>query len=108
MSEPKVLDLPEVYLEQIRALLRTYVPRAEVWAYGSRVSGGAHEASDFDLVLRSPANLSAEVDGLLNLKEALVESNLPIRVDVVDWARIPEAFHREIARAYVVIQEAGR
>jgi hypothetical protein len=42
------------------------------------------------------------------LRDALVESNLPIRVDVVDWARIPEAFRREIERAYVVVQEGRR
>ena len=33
-----------------------------------------------------------------------MESNLPIRVDVVDWARIPASFHREIEQAYVVVQ----
>ena len=26
----------------------------EVWAYGSRVNGRAHEGSDLDLVIRSP------------------------------------------------------
>ena len=33
-------------------------PTAEVWAYGSRVTGEAHEASDLDLVVRRP-NLEA-------------------------------------------------
>jgi predicted nucleotidyltransferase len=110
MSGPETvsLDLPEKYLEQVRALLRTHVPRAEVWAYGSRVSGGGHEASDLDLVLRNPANLGTEVTGLFDLKEAFIESDLPIRVDIMDWARIPESFHREIERAHVVIQEGSR
>ncbi|MFN5236631.1 MAG: nucleotidyltransferase domain-containing protein [Bacteroidota bacterium] len=26
----------------------------EVWAYGSRVNGDAHEGSDLDLVIRTP------------------------------------------------------
>jgi len=109
MSEPKTvsLDLPEKYLEQVRDLLRIHVPHAEVWAYGSRVSGGGHEASDLDLVLRSPANLRQEAPGLFDLKEAFIESELPIRVDIIDWARIPESFHGEIERAHVVIQEAS-
>ena len=38
------------------------------------------------------------------MKEALVESNLPIRVDIVDWAHIPAGFQREIERAYAVVQ----
>ena len=109
MSEPKTvsLDLPEKYLEQVRGLLRIHVPHAEVWAYGSRVSGGSHEASDLDLVLRSPANLRQEAPGLFDLKEAFIESELPIRVDIMDWARIPESFHGEIERAHVVIQEGS-
>ena len=101
------LDLPQKYLEQVKALLRTHAPHAEVWAYGSRVTGGSHEASDLDLVLRNPQNLLEETGALSDLKEAFTESNLPIRVDIMDWARIPESFHREIERAHVVVQEGG-
>ena len=107
-SKTILLDLPQKYLEQIQSLLRTHVPHAEVWAYGSRVTGSGHEASDLDLVLRNPQNLLEETTGLHNLKEAFTESNLPIRVDVMDWARIPESFRCEIERAHVVVQEAYR
>ena len=86
-------------------LLRTHVPHAEVWAYGSRVTGNGHEASDLDLVLRNPQNLLEETDALPDLKEAFTESNLPIRVEIMDWARIPTSFHREIERAHMVVQE---
>lgn len=99
------LDLPQKYLKQVQVLLRAHVPRAEVWAYGSRVTGGGHEASDLDLVLRNPQNLLEETGALSDLKEAFVESNLPIRVDIMDWARIPASFHREIEWAHVVVQE---
>ena len=109
MSTPETvpLNLPKQYLEQVMALLRAHAPQAEVWAY-SRVSGGGHAASDLDLVLRNPANPDAETPGLFDLKEAFIESDLPIRVDVMDWARIPESFHREIERAHVVIQVGTR
>ena len=107
MSAPKTitLDLPQKYLEQVQALLRAHVPHAEVWAYGSRVTGGSHAASDLDLVLRNPKNQNEETSALYALKEAFIESNLPIRVDVMDWARIPASFHREIEREHVVVQE---
>ena len=101
------LDLPQKYLEQVQALLRDHVPHVEVWAYGSRVTGDSHEASDLDLVLRNPQDLQEENSALSELKEAFIESNLPIRVDVMDWARIPTSFHREIERAHVVVQEGG-
>ena len=99
------LDLPQKYLEQVKALLRAHVPHVEVWVYGSRVNGSGHAASDIDLVLRNPQNLQEETSALSDLKEASTESNLPIRVDIMDWARIPESFHREIERAHVVVQE---
>ncbi|PIV33220.1 MAG: hypothetical protein COS34_08880 [Lysobacterales bacterium CG02_land_8_20_14_3_00_62_12] len=98
------VDLPLPYLEQVRVLLLAHVPHSEVWAYGSRVSGGGHSASDLDLVLRNPADLGNEATALLDLQAAFIESNLPIRVDVMDWARIPDSFHREIERMHVVIQ----
>lgn len=104
-SSTIALDLPQKYLEQVKALLRTHVPHAEIWAYGSRVTGSGHEASDLDLVLRNPQNLLEETSVLYDLKEAFIESNLPIRVDIMDWARIPASFHREIERAHVVVQE---
>ncbi len=101
------MDLPQRYLDQVLVLLRAYAPHAEVWAYGSRVNGGGHAASDLDLVLRNPGDPTAEVPKLGNLREAFIESNLPIRVDIMDWSRIPESFHREIERAHVVLQAGG-
>ncbi len=88
----------------VKRLLQEHVPHAEVWAYGSRVTGGAHAASDLDLVLRNPQHLGDETPALRDLRQALVESNLPLRVDVMDWARIPEGFRREIDGRHVVVQ----
>ncbi len=88
----------------LRLLLQQHLPHAEVWAYGSRVNGNGHEASDLDLVVRHPADLKKETSELWEMKEALVESNLPIRVDIIDWAYIPASFRHEIERAYVVVQ----
>ena len=108
MTTTLMLDLPQKHLQQVQALLREYAPDAEVWAYGSRVTGGGHEASDLDLVLRNPDDLREESHALYDLKEAFTESDLPIRVDIMDWARIPESFHREIERAHVVVQEGRK
>jgi len=99
-----MLDLRQKDAEIVLRLLAEYVPDAEVWCYGSRVAGHSHPASDLDLVLRNSADLSVSQTRMAELKSALVESNLPIMVDVVDWARIPEAFRREIEKDYRVIQ----
>lgn len=103
-----MLDLRQKDIEIILRLLAQYVPDTEVWSYGSRVMGRSHPASDLDLVLRNPANLSVPQTGLTQLREALAESDLPILVDVVDWARIPEAFRSEIEKEHRVMQQASR
>ena len=97
------LDLPRSYRERLDALLAEHVPDAEVWAYGSRVNGESHDASDLDLVLRGP-NLAPLGPELSDLVEALEQSNIPIIVEARDWARLPERFHREIERDYVVVR----
>lgn len=102
--ELSILQLSARHLAMLRALLTQHVPQAEVWAYGSRVSGDAHEGSDLDLVLRNPANLSADVEGFAELQEALQQSSLPMLVETHAWARLPEAFHRNIEQEYVVIR----
>ena len=84
-------------------VLAAHVPDAEVWAYGSRVNGQAHDGSDLDLVVRNPDRLAAPQTRLHLLRDALTESDLPILVEVLDWARIPEDMRREIARQHVVV-----
>lgn len=81
-------------------LLLRYLPGVTAWAYGSRVNGTAHEASDLDIVLRSPNLSPISWLALDDFLTALRESNIPILVEARDWARLPESFHREILKNY--------
>ena len=102
------LDIPARFREQIEALLREHVPGVEAWAYGSRVSGGSHEGSDLDLVLRGPMLKQIPSRMLADFAEAVERSNIPILVQVHDWARLPESFHSEIERGYVALVPTSR
>ncbi|MBI4026367.1 MAG: nucleotidyltransferase domain-containing protein [Verrucomicrobia bacterium] len=97
------LDLHPTYRQVLLEVLAAHVPDAEVWAYGSRVNGQAHEGSDLDLVVRNPDRLDQPQRRLYALRDALTESDLPILVEVLDWARIPEDMRREIERQHVVV-----
>lgn len=105
--EADKLQLPPRYLAMVAQLLQQHVPDAEVWAYGSRVAGDSYDASDLDLVVRNPGDLHESIARVALLKEAFVESDLPIIVQVVDWARIPEDFRHEIEAGHVVLQRAS-
>jgi len=39
--------------------------------------------------------------------EALKESNIPLLIQVMDWARIPTSFHSNILPAYEVLRVGG-
>ncbi|MDR3189449.1 MAG: nucleotidyltransferase domain-containing protein [Prevotellaceae bacterium] len=75
----------------------------EVWAYGSRVDGSAHEGSDLDLALRTsdlkplPRSTFAELTGKIQ------DSTIPILVELRDWALLPENFHRNIAQQHEIL-----
>ncbi len=101
------LYLSPKHRKLLQALLQRHVPNVEVWAYGSRVNGTAHEASDLDIVLRSPT-LKPLGPEFSTLVDALEDSNIPIIVQVHDWARLPKSFHREIEKNYVVIEQQPR
>ncbi len=45
------------------------------------------------------------LDKLANISEAFDTSDLPIRVDVVDWASTSEPFRKIIAQDKVVVQQ---
>ena len=75
----------------------------EVWAYGSRVTGNAHDGSDLDLVMITSTREKLPVDTLMDLKEKIRESNIPILVELFDWARLPESFHKNIEACHEVL-----
>lgn len=75
----------------------------EVWAYGSRVTEEAHEGSDLDLVIVTPTQEKIALDVLLDLKEEIQESNIPIVVELFDWARLPKSFHPNIEAQHEVL-----
>lgn len=103
-TSPVTLHLPPQYLAQVSQILHTHLPNAEVWAYGSRVHCDHYDASGLDLVVRQPDRLEQTQENLADVREAFTQSNLPILVQIVDWARIPDSFHREIEAGYVVVQ----
>lgn len=98
-----MIDLAPQHLANVMRLLVAQVPECEVRAFGSRVTGNAKTYSDLDLVLLGPARLP--LWRLAALREAFAESELPIRVDVIDWHAISENFRNIIAAKFEILQK---
>ena len=97
------LNLQPRHWAMLRELLVRYTPHAEAWAYGSRVNGTGHDTSDLDIVLRHPSDVSQDVPGWDELRQALQDSALPILVDLHLWSRLHATFRANIETDYVVL-----
>lgn len=94
-----MIHLEPRHLELVKSLLKHYIPNCSVWAFGSRVSGkNLKPFSDLDLAIRcqnSDKNLQIE-----QLKEAFIESDIPIKIDIVNWNEIDVSFKKIIERQF--------
>ncbi len=69
------------------------------YAYGSRAKGDARKYSDLDLCYQEeiPWNV------LSHLQEDLEESNLPFKVDLVNWKWMSTSFQELIRKDLILI-----
>ncbi len=97
------IDLNPNHLATVKAILAEHVPECEVRAFGSRVTWTAKDYSDLDLAVVGEGPVDWRTLG--RLKEAFEESDLPMRVDVLDWHAISDSFRDVIERGYVIVQD---
>jgi type I restriction enzyme S subunit len=101
--KPPNLDMRPSEWEIVRGILERHVPDREVWAFGSRAKGTAKPYSDLDLAIlgNEPLPLSTAAE----LADDFSESDLPFKVDIVDWAITGERFRGVIEGERVVVQK---
>ncbi|EER46064.1 hypothetical protein AM305_03053 [Actinobacillus minor NM305] len=98
----RALTITNEELAIVKQILQTHIPNLEVWAFGSRVKGNAKPYSDLDLavITKEPLSLQTHAD----LVDAFSESDLPWKVDIVDWALLTENFKHVVQSQYMVVQ----
>lgn len=106
MSDTPSIDIRPDHWLIVQSVLHRHVPQHEVWAFGSRAKWTAKEYSDLDLVVITDKPLSLDV--IAGLSDDFSESDLPYKVDVVDWATTNESFKKIIERDRVVVKKVGR
>jgi type I restriction enzyme S subunit len=103
--EPTIDIDPRDWVDVVR-ILHEQVPAIEVWAFGSRAKQAAKPYSDLDLALitSQPMPLAQ----LAAITDAFANSDLSIRVDLVDWATTSDVFRKIIQQDKVLVQAAGQ
>lgn len=103
-AETPLIDIRPDHWAIVRRILQKHVPQYAVWAFGSRAKWSAKEYSDLDLAVITDKPLPLSIRAALD--EDFSESDLPWKVDVVDWASTNASFQKIIEKDKVVVQEA--
>ena len=107
MTRPSHIDLSTDQKRLVLDILRAHLPpRAKTWVFGSRVTGRAKRYSDLDLAIDAGRRLT--LDEIARLAEALSDSDLPYKVDLVDWHEIDDRWRQTIATERIALTEAVR
>ena len=69
------------------------------------MSRTARKTSDLHLALMTREPL--DIARMAQLRAAFTESDLPFRVDIVDWASTSESFRKIVDCGHVVLRPAG-
>ena len=106
MTGPMSIDLPADHRRLVLDILRAHLPpSAKAWVFGSRATGRARRYSDLDLVIDAGRQLT--LDEAARLSEAFSDSDLPYRVDLVDWQVIDDRWRRTIAAQRVALTDGA-
>lgn len=89
-----MINLKENEKNIVLEILAKFVPERKVGVFGSRAAENIKPFSDLDIVVFGEKPLTfLEID---DLREAFSESDLLMRVDIVDWAKTSEEFKKTI------------
>lgn len=95
------IDIKADHLKIVQDILKKYLPGKKVLAFGSRAKGTAKNTSDLDLCVIGVEPLSFNL--LAHLGDAFSESNLPYKVDIVDWTTLDDGFRKMVQQTGKVI-----
>jgi predicted nucleotidyltransferase len=95
------IAVPADHLQYLLEQIEKHIPKATVWAFGSRVKWSHRPASDLDLAVHCDKETAKKV--LPKLNDVLQESDLPFKVQILDFNRLPENMQNNIKKEYVLL-----
>jgi len=106
MTRGLTVDLVEDHSRLVLQILAAHLPKGtSVWLFASRATGRARRYSDIDLAIDAGRPLT--LDEIARLTEAFSESDLPYRVDLVDWQGIDDRWQQAIASERIALTQSA-
>jgi type I restriction enzyme S subunit len=101
-----MIDLDSETRNKVEVLIRRFLPNDEVRLVGSRARAGAKRHADIDLLVMRSRPLTLRERALLGT--AFEESDIPFKVDVIEWSSLSPDFRRRLMEsdAPVLVSQA--
>lgn len=100
------IDITPSHKKMVESILKKYLhTHGFVWVFGSRAKNRAKKFSDLDLAIDMGEPIPKTL--LTNILFELEESDLPYKVDVIDWNHISDNFKKHIENDRVLFCELG-
>ena len=107
MTRSLPIDFPADHRRLVLNVIRANLPQStKAWVFGSRATGRARRYSDLDLALDAGRRMT--LDEIARLTEAFSDSELPYRVDLVDWRDIDDRWRHIVLSERVALTEAAQ
>jgi uncharacterized protein len=96
MANAKAPDIRKASVAKVREMVVAALAEtnADVWLFGSCARGDAGHLSDIDVAVETATPLP--IDLLARLREALEESTIPYRVEIVDLGDTDRRFREAV------------
>jgi len=101
LAEQVAISVP--HLRYLLEQIELYIPKATVWAFGSRIKWSHRPASDLDLAVHCDKETAKTI--LPELIEVFIESDLPFKVQILDFNRLPKNMQENIQKKYVPLYQ---
>ncbi|MBS4026156.1 MAG: nucleotidyltransferase domain-containing protein [Clostridia bacterium] len=97
-----MIKLSKNDLQIVKTIFKNHVPNFEVFVFGSRVNGNIHDHSDLDIALKGPDKIDLLL--LADIKDEFQNSDVPFRVDIIDFNRVSPEFQKVILNNHFLLK----
>ncbi|PIU55496.1 MAG: nucleotidyltransferase domain-containing protein [Deltaproteobacteria bacterium CG07_land_8_20_14_0_80_38_7] len=101
------MDLTNKEKAIVISILRQLLPsNVEIFFFGSRIDGTSRRASDLDILLKGATQIDLGLIAMV--REKMEESNLPFKVDILDYHSCSQEMLKNISSNIIKIVTGQR